>query len=315
MLAAYGRSLTTAQALRELFGVTQDGFEADYRRYIATVLAAAGGSLARPKPTLVELQTRAGEDPNDADAVAELARAWLDRDDKPQARKFALAAQKLRPQHPLAAYVLARLQLTIGDSDAAITLLAAALDRDAPHEDVLALLAALKLQASDRGAAQELYELGDAKLPHSDRWIKGLVKIHLLSGDNASLAPALERLLKLEPENAAARKKLTQLALAAKDYAATETMAWQGIYADVQDASAHRTLAAALAGQNKHAQAVAEYQTALRLDDQHADDLAALATSLVALDKLDEARETITKLRKLDASHSQLPTLEKAVTP
>jgi tetratricopeptide (TPR) repeat protein len=315
MLAAYARHQTTAQALQELFGVSQTELEADYRKHIATVLSADGGSLVKPKPTLLELQTRVAENAADADATAELGRAWLDRDDKPQARKFALAAQKLKPQQPLAAYVLARLQLSIGDTDAAVKLLEGALDRESPSEDVLALLAALKLQSGDKGAAQALYELGDAKLPQSDRWVKGLVKIHLQSGDSVKLAPVLARLADLEPDNAAARQKLAQLALDAKDYDQAAKLAWQGVYADVQDASAHRTLAVALAGQAKHAAAVPEFQTALRLDEQQADTLAGLSAALVALDKLDEAREAVAKLRALDANHSQLPALEKAVTP
>jgi tetratricopeptide (TPR) repeat protein len=315
MLAAFARHQTTAQAMQELFGVSQAEFEADYRRHLAAVLAAAGGSLANPKPSLLELQTRVAENPSDAEATAELARAWLDRDDKPQARKFALAAQKLKPNHPLAAYVLARLLLTIGDTESAEKLLKAALDHESPHEDVLALLAALKLQTGDSAAAQGLFELGDAKLPHSDRWVKGLVKIHLQSGDSAKLAPVLTRLAELEPENAAARKKLAQLALESKDYATAARLAWREVHTDVQSAVAHGTLAVALAGQTKHEEAVREFQVALRLDEKQADPLAGLAASLVALEKLDEAREAVARLRVLDANHSQLPALEKALAP
>jgi tetratricopeptide (TPR) repeat protein len=315
MLAAYGQHRSTAQALEQLFGVSQADFEASYRQLVERTIAAAGPSIAEPRPTLLALQTRVAEAPDDADAAAELARAWLDRDDKPQARLLALAARKIKPNHQLAAYVRARLQLTIGDTDGAVTLLDKALDRNAPQEDLLALLAALRLKADDAPAARSLYELGEAKLPHSDRWLKGLVKIHLDAGNDAKLAPLLRRLAELEPDNATARKKLAELALAAKDFKAAADYARHGIYADVADAPAHAAFARALAGLGDHAAAVGEFATALQLDDTQPDWLAGLARSQIALGNLEEARTALERLKRLDAKHPHLDSLQKAIQP
>jgi tetratricopeptide (TPR) repeat protein len=315
MLAAYGEHLSTPEALQKLFGTTQQDFERTYREQIDRVIAAASPSARRERPTIAQLEQRVADRPNDADSLAELARAWLDRDDKPQARRYALAAQKLKPRQPLVAYVLARLQLSIGDREAAVGLLEPALDKDSPQEDLLALLAALKLQAGDTPAAQALYELGDTKLPHSDRWLKGLVKIHLQAGDSTKLLPLLKRLVELEPDNGAARQKLAELALAVKDYAQAAALATRGIHADVEDAPSHALLAAALAGQAKHAPAVEEYQVALRLNGDQANWLASLATSLLALEMKDLARETIDRLRKAQRDHPQLPDLERKLLP
>jgi len=315
MLAAYAEHLSTAAALQQLFGVSQQDFEKEYRQRIDRVIADAGPTATRPRLALPDLQKRVADQPDDADAAAELARAWLDRDDKPEARRYALAAQKLTPKHQLAAYVLARLQLSIGDGEAATQLLEEALDKDSPQEDLLALLAALKLKANDAAAAQSLFELGDAKLPHSDRWVKGLVKIHLQSADNAKLLPVLMRLADLEPDNGPVRQKLAELALAANDYAQAAALATRGIHADVEDAASHALLAAALSGQEKHALAVDEYHVALRLDGDQADWLVELAKSLLALDKRDDAREAIERLRKADREHAQIPELEKRLKP
>ncbi len=315
MLAAYGERRTTGEALQKLFGVTLEQFETGVRQRIDEIIAAAGPAVSRQQLTLAELERRAAERPADADIAAELARAWLVRDDKPQARRYALAAQKQSPQHPLAGYVMARLQLAIGDRERAMELLDLALDRQLPHEDVLALLAALKLQTGDIKSAQALYELGDEKLPHSGRWVKGLVKIHLQSGDTNKLLPVLRRLNVLEPDNGPARQKLAELTLAAKDYPAAVALAMRGIHADVEDAASHAVLAAALAGQDKHADAVDEYQVALRLDGSQADWLAALARSLIVLGQNDEARQVVERLRKADRSHAQLPELEKRLAP
>ena len=190
-----------------------------------------------------------------------------------------------------------------------------ALDKESPQEDLLALLAALKLKANDTAGAQSLYELGDTKLPHSDRWVKGLVKIHLQSGDTIKLLPVLKRLAEFEPVSGTVRQKLAELTLAAKDYSQAAALATRGIHADVEDAASHALLAAALAGQDKHAVAVEEYQVALRLDGDQSDWLAGLAKSLLALDKKDDAREAVERLRKADRDHAQIPELEKRLLP
>ena len=91
------------------------------------------------------------------------------------------------------AYVLARLQVEIGDNEQAMTLLEAAFDKDAPHEELLGLLAALKLKSGDTAAAEALYRLGDQRFPLSDRWIKGLARIYLQSGESAKLTAVLRR--------------------------------------------------------------------------------------------------------------------------
>ncbi|MCI0357139.1 MAG: tetratricopeptide repeat protein [Planctomycetaceae bacterium] len=315
MLAAYGEHLDTPEALQKLFSAAKDDFERTYREHLDRVIAAAGPAARREQATIAQLEQRIADQPNDAESLAELARSWLDRDDKPQARRYALAAQKAKPRHALAAYVLARLQLSIGDREAAVQLLEPALDRQSPQEDLLALLAALRLQAGDASAAQSLYELGDAKLPHSDRWLRGLVKIHLQAGDNARLLPVLKRLVEQEPDNVAARQKLAELAQDAKDYSQVAALAMRGIHADVEDAASHYLLAVALAGQAKHAPAVEEYQVALRLDGNQADWLAGLATSQLALEMKDLARDTIERLRKAQRDHPQLPELEKKLLP
>jgi thioredoxin-like negative regulator of GroEL len=320
MLAAYAERKTTTEALKTLFGMTLNGFEAAYRRRIDELVAAAGPAASKPKLTLAELERRVREQPEDADAAAELAKAWLDRDDKPQARRYALAAQELaekkqQPKPPLAAYVLARLQLSIGAREQAAAILEQALDRQSPHEDVLALLAALKLQAGETSAAQALYELGDAKLPHSDRWLKGLVKIHLQSSDAAKLLPLVKRLNALEPDNGPVRQKLAELSLAERDYVTAAQLGMRGIHADVEGATSHALLAAALAGQGKHAEATVEYEVALKLDGDQADWLAALARSQLAVGNKEAAREAADRLRKADRDHKDLPDLEKRLAP
>src|SRR5262249_45633046 len=142
-----------------------------------------------------------------------------------QARRWALTAKRLNEKQPLAAYVLARLQLAIGDDESAIALLEGSLDKSAPREEPLALLAAMKLKAGDSAAAETLYRLGDEHFSASDRWLKGLARIYLNNDDKAKLATVLRRWSELEPDNVTLHKKLAQLAFDAHDFAAARDAA------------------------------------------------------------------------------------------
>jgi tetratricopeptide (TPR) repeat protein len=315
LLAAYAERCTTAEAFRRCFGIEQAAFETGYRAYVEKLIAAARNTLPRPKKALAELQRKAEAVPGNATAAAELALAWLDRDNKPEARRWALAAKRSDDKQPLAAYVLARLQLEIGDSEGAMKLLEAALDKQAPHEELLALLAALKLRASDAASAEELYRLGDERFPSSDRWVKGLARIYLQAGERAKLVLVLRRWSELEPDNVALHKKLAQLALLENDFAAADESAMRALRFDVQDAEVHALFAAALAGQDKPQAAIEEYEVAIRLDSQQIDAYAGLAKMQIRLDRKDDARLVIGRLRELAPDHSELIQLEKSVQP
>lgn len=315
LLAAYADRCSTPLALERSFGVKLADFEAGYRQHLDTVIAAAGDSSAQPKAPLAVLQRNVEDNPANAEAAAQLALAWLDRDDKPQARRWALKAQELKPRHPLGAYVLARLQLSIGDTQAALEILEASLDRKSPHEEPLALLAALRLKAGDAAAAEELYALGDKHFPASDRWVKGLARIYLQSDDAQKLAPVLRRWSDLEPDNLTIHQKLARLALDKEDFASAAASATNALHLDVEDAEAHSLLAAALAGQQEQAAAAEEYETAIRLDGRQADWHAALAAQYIKLNKKDDARRVVATLRELAPDHPQLAELEKSLSP
>src|SRR5262245_30460211 len=112
LLAAYADRYTTDEALDRCFGVKRNDLEAGYRHYVEEVVASAKKSLPAARQSLAELQRKAESSPDSVTAAAELALAWLERDDKPQARRWALAAKRLDEKQPLAAYGLARLQVT-----------------------------------------------------------------------------------------------------------------------------------------------------------------------------------------------------------
>jgi len=271
--------------------------------------------VPQAKPPLAGLQRRVETAPDDPDAAAELGLAWLERNDQSLARRWASTAKGLNQKQPVAAYVLARLQLESGDDQGAISLLEAALDKKAPHEELLALLAALKLKAGELPAAEDLYRLGDEHFSGSYRWVKGLASVYLRADNKAKLVPMLRRWSELEPDNAAVQKKLAQLTQAAGEFVTAAEAATRAVRLDVHDAAGHALLAAALVGQHRPAAAIDEYEVVIRLDSNAVDAYAGLAKLQIELGRKDDARLVVGRLREIAPNHPQLPELEKSVQP
>jgi tetratricopeptide (TPR) repeat protein len=315
MLAAYAEHLSTEQVLKKCFGVEQADFETGYRKFLDGVIANSGGAKSKESRTLADLQ-KVAEDKNvTAHTLSELARAHLERKSNADARKWALAALKKDAAEPVAAYVLARLQLLIGDTEAAVGLLEKALNQDTPQEDVLALLGALKLKAEDYAGAESIYVLGEKHFPASDRWAKGLARIYLHDENNEKLPPVLTKLANLEPDSITLRKKLAELANQAKEFAAARDWATQIIHLDLQDAEGHGLLAAAANGMKEFALASEEYKTALELDESHNDWRLGLAESLAGAGKKEEALAAAEALQKKKPDFPGLQKLLESLKP
>src|SRR5262249_29821527 len=115
LLAAFADRCSTAEAVEQCFAQTLAKFEAGYRKYVDRIIAEVRETVPRVKPSLPALQRSVEAKPDDADAAADLALAWLEQDDKSLARRWANTAKRLNHKQPVAAYVLAQLQLASGD--------------------------------------------------------------------------------------------------------------------------------------------------------------------------------------------------------
>ncbi len=96
--------------------------------------------------------------------------------------------------------------------------------------------------------------------------LKAEARAALESGDDKGLFAALERLSALDPDDLVMRKKLAQMSLKKKDFAAATRWAKESLYIDVQDAEVHRMLAEALIGRQEYAEAAKERETAAKLE-------------------------------------------------
>lgn len=306
LLAAYQENLTTAAALKKSFAVDIKDFEKGYRQFVDDELKRIGKDTAKDQDeelSLAELEKRVAKTPGDATLQAKLALAHFTANDAPAARKAALAAQELDAKQPLAAYVLARLQIKIGDNDAARDLLLAVHDDAQPNERVIGLLAAIDLEREDFAAAEKYYRLGLKHFAPRDKWLKALAKVLLKTGEDQGLAKVLEELALIEYDNATLRKKLAQLAAAREDWPAAERWARDVLFIDIADAEAHAQVAAARVNQQKWPGAVAEYTTAIELDPDIPAWRMALADAHLAAGQKDDARKVLQKLIEVEPDY------------
>lgn len=309
MLAAYADNLDTRRALDRCFGVKQEDFERGYAEYVKKIVENLPAAAKAEERSLAELQKAHEADPQNAQAAAMLARAHLDRETYPEARRLARAALSIDPREQTAALVVARLHLLVGDTDEALAALEQAIDPQAPADDALALLAAELLKAGRHADAVRWYSVAAERDPANPRWQKGLARVYLTTGENKSLAPVLQRLTELEADSASYRKKLAQLALADKNYAAAEDWALRTIHVDVRDVDAHRMLAEAHVAQVEYTAAVEEYEIAVELNPQEPGLRMALADACVEAGDKVKAKQVLEALIELKPDYPGAATL------
>ncbi len=303
LLDAYADNLTTGEAIREVFGVSEEDFERGYAEYLKKVVAGLPGLGKSASESFADLLEAHRRKPDDPDLAARVAYGYLRRGAEAEAGRVAERALGASPGHQLASYVLARLHVQAGRVSQAVELLDACLDRHKPEPLALNLLAGLKLKAKAFDEAAELYQLGARRDPQNLQWVRALARVYLACGDDEKLAEALARLARADSDDLATRKKLAEIALAGQDFAAAADWANQALQIDVQDADVHRLFAEALVGRHNDLQAIEEFRIAVQLDPEDSRLRLALAKAHLRVGKPREARAILEKLLRLDPDH------------
>ena len=314
MLAAYANKLNTRQAIERCFSVKQDEFESRYSEYLKRIIENIDAGKASVTKTLPELEKAVQENKDDADALADLAYAYLRRKQNPQARKNAVAAQKIEAKHQLAAYVLARLQLSIGDVKKAVALLEESLDEDQPQQNLLALLAGLKLKAKDYDAAERLYQLGAKLAPHDVKWPKALARVYLETEKSEELEKVLTKLAALDYDNVTIRRKLAQLAKDSENFESVARWANESLQIDVMDGETRGMLAGALLKMKKPEKAIDEYRLAIQIISDRPEWRFDLAKAHVQAKQPDEAIEVLKELLEMKPDFSDAKALLESLS-
>ncbi|WP_337177062.1 tetratricopeptide repeat protein [Paludisphaera sp.] len=317
MLAAYRRGLTTESAIRDCFDVSKEDFEKGYLEHLDEVvktIKARVGPTEEVKFSQLERQLKAS--PEDADLNARMAYEHFARRDLKAARPLADKALKLKPRHPLASYVKARLFTSIGDDDAALELLEPALDPEHPDERVVDLLAELMLKAGRLDEAEKLYEQAHQADPQHTKWLANLARVHLRQKKTEAFLDDMARIADNESDNFPVRQNLAERWLAAEDPARAEKWAWECLYVDVYNPTSHVILGDAFAAGKKFDQAAAEYRVALDLKPKKPADIKLkLARALRDAGQPDDARSTLDELLKADPDHPEAKELREELEP
>ena len=189
MLMAYRRGLTTDRAIADCFHVEKADFEKGYLAYLDEVIKTIRTRVSEEKPIkFSQLERQLKEKPDDPDLNARMAYEHFARRDFKEARPFADKALKLKPHHPLASYVKARLLVIDRRRRRRRSqILEPALDRKQPNERVIDLLAELKMKAGQLDEAEKLYELARKDDPFHTKWIAGLARVHLRQKKTAAV--------------------------------------------------------------------------------------------------------------------------------
>jgi Flp pilus assembly protein TadD len=140
-----------------------------------------------------------------------------------------------------------------------------------------------------------------------------LARIYLTKNDDVQLAPILAELAAKDADNANMRKKLAQLAIAAKDPAAGLRWATEAMHLNLRDATAHALRGAAALSLDKHDLAERELQLAVKLDGSQPEWRANLIRTLLKAKKLAEAKASLSELEKTTPDFAELDELRQAI--
>jgi tetratricopeptide (TPR) repeat protein len=303
LIAAYADNLDTPRALERCFKVKVVDFEAGYRKYIEAIAAAVGPAERVQSPTPAALERTVRNEPANADALAQLADAYLEAGSRTRARELATRALAARPKQPLAAYVMARLHTAAGENEAAFKVLKEAVEPASPEPKSLALLADLTRERGDLAEAERLARAGAERFPRSSAWPRALAAVHEAARDTAKLGEALVRLAQLDENDPAARERLARIEWARGDAADAARWAIQTLYIDVMNVEAHGMLADASAAQGRYERAVEEYQTAMLLGSKRQPWLMGLARACAKTRRTEMARDALRDLLETDPEY------------
>ena len=264
MLAAYHNYQTTDEILADQFQIEKADFEQQYVEFLKKEVEGIKLST-QAEQSFAELYETAQENPEDADAQAQLALIYLKRKALPDARDHAKKALAVDKDHPLAHYVQGRLYLSIGDNAEAIAEFETAAGSPRFERNAVALLAGLRVKQKRFDDALKLYERGASEEPGQLDWQESILRIHLLKKDNDALLELIPQIAVQKHHDVLLRKKMAEILLQQESWEEAAKWAYEVIGIQVTDADAHALLAQAYRGQKKWDLAAREFEVAGQL--------------------------------------------------
>ena len=306
LLAAYRKNVPTLKAIPQVFQVDVETFEKGYHDFLNKIVGEITGGDAKLGKPLEELAKAYADNKGDLDTAAAYAWALFNKGQRAEARDIATSVLTKDASNPVAAVVVASLELLAEDVPGAVKILEAAYNKDKPHLLLVKTLMSLRLKQENFVQAAKLAEAGLKSAPHDRDFLRGRIGalIELDQNDPAPLIKALTALSETDADNAAARKRLTQLHLAAKDFELAAKYAKLAMHIDVLDAEMHDLLGMSYSGLKKIDKAIREFEVAITL--KPGDDTLEfhLAEAFVTAKMKDKAREIAKRILARNPEHA-----------
>lgn len=250
MLAEFAKGKNAVQAIAVACKANKADFEKAYRDYLGKVVQELrGGKAAKKRRTLAALEKAVKDNPNDADASAELAYRLLNNR-RQEARKLAESALKNKEDHPRALFVLAMLERS-NNPMKAIELLEKALKKDDSDPEVAKALGKMYYDGMEYDKAARVFELGRKADPYDKDWLVELGRVYAHKNDRAKQIEILKELVPLDADDLDRRVRLAKMLNEAGKFAEAEKYAREGLHIDVTNEEAREHLYKSLREQKK----------------------------------------------------------------
>ena len=230
----------------------------------------------------------------------------MKRDKNRRARELADEALKINPEQPTALYILAQMEWSIGKVTEALAILEPALERLNTNEQIIDLLAAIRIDQKRFDEAAKLYQTAHEQDPYKQKWVEGLVKVYLKLGDKEKLAQALKELAQMDADNAIVRQKLAELAYEKKDWKEAAHWSREAMYVTIKPIELHRIRGQSEKELGNLKEALREYEVIAKLEPESVGDGVDLARMYLLVHEKEKARAELERIAKIHPDHDEI---------
>jgi tetratricopeptide (TPR) repeat protein len=307
--------MTTDDAIVSVFQTTTEEFEANYRQHIEALCDQIPTVEPWREMTDEALDAALEQHPDRAEFLAERAIRAVDASDLAAARRYEKGAVAADSKHGIVDFARAKLELAVGNEQAAREALERSINADATDERAWWLLATQMLRQDQPAQCIDFGRRAQQQFPDDVAWAKYLASLYLKAGDLAALESMLQEIVRLDPENTTVFKKLAQLSIQRGDGDAAVRWATSAVHIDCLDPLTHTLLGQGHQCNSDHPRAIVSLERALRLDAAATSTRYLLAQSQQAVGEVALAAKELERVLEAQPEHEAARLLLQRLIP
>ncbi len=306
LLLSYQEQGSTATAIQDCFGISQDEFEKRYHAYLKKITASLKGYQSEEADlSFRELKKEYEANQSDPDLAGKYAYRLLRLRKKGEARNIARKVLETHPTQAQAALTIAQLELLSEDLDSALDVLQKPLSVKAPDVDVLSLAGKILLKQTKFDEALPVYEQAHQTYPYQTEWLQGLSIIYQQQKKEKQLQETLLKLVHLDPNDETSMKLLMEGYRKQGDLKQALRWGQAALQVDVLDPETHQQLSEIALKLDLKPVAIRELKMLLHLQEDNAEQRYLLAKTLLDAGQREAARTELDLLLKQNPSHAE----------